>query len=135
MTRGCRPKNIVKGSSTLDNIPKCPAWLSSHAKSEWKRVAPILVERNVLTEADLPTLESYCCSVGTIRECQTQISRDGITVVTPHGIKRHPAVGIQNAAQTTARLLANELGLTPVSRSRPSVRDQMPEGEDDLGLD
>ena len=48
------------------------------------------------------------------------------------GIKRNPAVGIQSDAMTRARLLAAELGLTPVSRSRPSIRD---DGDDDSLLD
>ncbi len=46
-------------------------------------------------------------------------------------MKRNPAVGIQSDAMTRARLLAAELGLTPVSRSRPANPDDE-EDEDDL---
>ena len=45
-------------------------------------------------------------------------------------MKRNPAVGIQSDAMTRSRLLAAELGLTPVSRSRPAIRDE--EDDDDL---
>jgi P27 family predicted phage terminase small subunit len=45
-------------------------------------------------------------------------------------MKRNPAVGIQSDAMTRARLLAAELGLTPVSRSRPAIRDDA--DDDDL---
>jgi phage terminase small subunit len=41
---------------------------------------------------------------------------------------------MMNAAQTTARLAANELGLTPVSRSRPSIRDNNQDDDDDNPL-
>lgn len=123
MTKGLRPSTIVAGTSTINDVPKAPSWLSNHAKSEWKRVAPILVERKVLTEADLPILESYCVAVGMVHEAQTEISRDGITTSTAHGVKRHPSVGIQITAMNQCRLLANELGLTPVSRSRPALKD------------
>ena len=45
------------------------------------------------------------------------------------GMKRNPSVGIVAEATTRARLLGAELGCSPVSRSRPSIRD---EGDDDL---
>ena len=120
--RGAKPK-IISGSNTLKSAPKPPIWLSKEAKIEWKRVAPILVERGTLTEGDLGMLESYCTAVGTIRAGQALINAEGLTVIGPQGVKRHPAVGIVNSAQTTARQAANELGLTPVSRSRPVMRD------------
>ena len=50
-------------------------------------------------------------------------------------MKRNPAVGIQSDAMTRARLLAAELGLTPVSRSRPAIRDDDPEDDDDNPLE
>lgn len=129
--RGRKPAAILGGSSLVDAMPRPPAWLSKDAKAEWKRVAPILVERNVLTDADLGTLESYCTSAGTVAEAQRLMNAEGLTVAG----KRHPAFGIQNAAMTTARLCAAELGLTPVSRSRPAIReDQHEDDESDLGL-
>ncbi len=122
--RGRKPDTIVTGSSPVLKTPSAPSWLSKDAKAEWRRVAPILVdERKVLTVADLGTLESYCIAIGTTREAHRALNRDGLVVAG----KRHPAFGVMNAAQTTARLCAAELGLTPVSRSRPAIR----EDEDD----
>jgi P27 family predicted phage terminase small subunit len=110
-------------------VPRPPAYLSKDAKAEWRKVVPILVvERQTLTEADLGTLESYCNAIGTMRQAQRIINAEGLVTVAG---KRHPAFGIMNAAQTTARLCAAELGLTPVSRSRPAVR----ENADDEDLD
>ena len=129
--RGTKPGSIVSGTSAVTTTPRPPAWLSKDAKAEWRRVAPILVERRVLTDADLGTLENYVTSIGTVREAQRVLNRDGLTL---QG-KRHPAFGIQNAAMTSARLAAAELGLTPVSRSRPAMREEA--GDDDdaaLGL-
>lgn len=116
--RGRKPAAIVAGSSPIADVPKAPAWLSKDARAVWKQVAAILVERKVLTDADLGTLESYCTATGTVRECQRTINEEGLTL----GGKRHPLLTTQNAAMQTARLCAAELGLTPVSRSRPSVR-------------
>jgi P27 family predicted phage terminase small subunit len=114
-------------------IPKPPAWLSREAKAVWCEVAPILHERKVLTKGDLGTLESYCTATGTVREMQKVINRDGSIVFIKGIPKRHPALGIQNAAMTTARLCAEALGLTPVSRSRPAMRDE-PEAENEFDI-
>lgn len=130
--RGRKPNSIVAGSNPVLELPKAPAWLAKDAKAEWKRVTPILVsERKVLTEADLGTLESYCVATGTVRECARQLASDGLMLAG----KRHPLLGVQNAAMTTARLCAAELGLTPVSRSRPSIREDKEEDDDSpLGM-
>ncbi len=58
---------------------------------------------------------------------------EGHVIDTMNGLKRHPAVGIQSDAMTRARLLAAELGLTPVSRSRPTIREDA--SDDDSLLD
>ena len=133
--RGRKPASIVAGSSPVNASPKAPSWLSKDARAEWKRVAPILTDRRTLTEADLGTLESYCVATGTVREMQRLLNRDGAIVATDKGPRRHPALGVQNAAMTTARLCAAELGLTPVSRSRPAIReDHHDDADADLAL-
>lgn len=118
--RGRKPAAIVAVSTPIKSLPAAPSYFPKDAKAEWRKVAPILIlERKTLTEADLATLENYCLAVGTMREARRVLNVEGL--VTAAG-KRHPAFGIMNAAQTTQRLCAAELGLTPVSRSRPSVR-------------
>lgn len=116
--RGTKP-HLVVSNDAVTRTPAPPAWLSPEAKREWRRVMPILVQRRILTTADLGMLESYCTAIGAMREAQRILSAEGLVV----GGKRHPAFGIMNAAQTTARLCAAELGLTPVSRSRPAIRE------------
>lgn len=134
--RGRRPETVVPGTSPVMEVPAPPAWLSSDGKAEWKRVAPILIEqRHVLTQADLFTLASYCCAVGQVAEASRAISKDGLTFASSSGPKTHPAVRIRSDGMTQARLLAGELGLTPMSRSRPAVREPAAGAADDLGLD
>ncbi|MGF7160338.1 P27 family predicted phage terminase small subunit [Rhodoligotrophos appendicifer] len=130
MARGRKPENITSDRQAIDAVPSAPAWLSKDAKAVWRQVAPLLVERRILTQGDLGTLESYATSTGLVRDMQRAINKDGAIVATDKGPKRHPALGIQNAAMVTARLCAGELGLTPVSRSRPSIRDD-DQGDDD----
>lgn len=121
--RGTKP-HLVIDNDAVRTAPAAPAWLSKDAKAEWKRVMPILVERKILTVADLASFENYCVAIGTVRDMERTLQAAGYTYVTEGGaIKRHPAVAIQSDAMTRARLLAAELGLTPVSRSRPAIRD------------
>jgi P27 family predicted phage terminase small subunit len=121
--RGTKP-HLVVDNDAVRTAPAAPTWLSKDAKAEWKRVMPILVERKILTVADLASFENYCVAIGTVREMERTLQIAGYTYETEGGsIKRHPAVAIQSDAMTRARLLAAELGLTPVSRSRPAIRD------------
>ena len=111
--RGRKPKLGVDNSAVA-SIPAAPGWLSKDARAEWRRIMPALIERKVLTDADLGSVENYCLAIGRVREVEALIQKDGID----------PAmVRLQDKAMATARQLAAEIGLTPVSRSRPSVRE------------
>ena len=123
-----RKPRIRAQTGALMRTPYAPRWLSKDAIDEWRRVVPELMERKILTEADLGTLENYCAAIGSARECSRILQAEGHVVATPHGPKRHPASVAMKDAMGTARQLAAELGLTPVSRSRPTMRD-----DDDAG--
>lgn len=133
--RGRKPATIAPGSSPVMKAPSPPAWLPKAGKAEWKRVCPVLVdERRTLTTADLPTLAAYCAAVAQVQEATTILEAEGFTYRGPQGPKKHPAVSIRHDAMTQMRQLGSELGLTPVSRSRPAMRDH-DDSEDASGLD
>lgn len=131
--RGTKP-HLVVDNDAVTRAPAPPSWLSIDAKKEWRRVLPVLVKRKILTVADLGSLENYCAAIGQVREMERHLQQHGHVVDVEGVMKRNPAVGIQADAMTRARLLAAELGLTPVSRSRPAIRE---DGEDDdfAGMD
>lgn len=106
-----------------------PKWMGEDAREEWLRVMPILASRRILSAADLGGLENYCIAIGTAREAERLIQQYGLVTTTDGSLKRNPAVGIQSEAIKTARLIGAEMGLTPVSRSRPAIRDD--EDDDD----
>lgn len=128
--RGRKPE-LATDRNAIQSVTNPPSWLSKHAKAEWRRVMPDLTKRRILTDADLGSLESYCIASGQVREMETVLQNEGHVVATDKGPRKHPAVAIQSDAMTRARLLAAELGLTPVSRSRPSIRE---ENENDLSF-
>jgi len=120
--RGVKPKLVID-NEPVERVMPPPAWLSKDAKAEWRRVMPILTDRRILTKADLGSLENYCTAIGQVRECERHLQQHGQVIEVAGQMKRNPSVGIQSDAMTRARLLASELGLTPVSRSRPAIRD------------
>jgi P27 family predicted phage terminase small subunit len=85
---------------------------------------PLLIERRILTDADVGSVENYCVAIGQVRQMERLIAEQGHVVETQRGPRAHPAVRIQADAMTRARLLAAELGLTPVSRSRPAITER-----------
>lgn len=119
--KGRKPASIVAGN--MAEVPLAPTWLSRQGKAEWRKVAPILIERQHLTDADLGTLAAYADAVGQLVDATKVINRDGMVIETDKGPRKHPAISIQTNARNQVRQLAAELGLTPVSRSRPVVRD------------
>ena len=132
--RGAKPVLVIDNGGAIKRDQPAPKWLSADARREWKRVFPILRTRRILTVADLGSLENYCVAIGQVREMERMLQKEGHTYMGETGPKRHPATAIQSDAMTRARLLAAELGLTPVSRSRPSVR-QEDDNEDPSPLD
>jgi P27 family predicted phage terminase small subunit len=118
--KGRKPSTIVTGAQPVRDLPKAPSWLSKDAKGEWRRAIPSLIERNILDAADLGTLENYCVAQGVVR----QIARQLAASLDPALLRA------QNAAMTTARQLACELGLTPMSRSKPGLRENDADSSD-----
>ena len=118
--KGPKPRLVVDNTG-IKKAPAAPSWLSIEAKAEWRRVMPALVKRKILTVADLGSLENYCLAVGRVRQLEASLQAE-------FDLKVFRA---QDKAMATARQLAAELGLTPVSRSRPSVREG---GDDDDAL-
>lgn len=121
--RGRKPE-LHADINALDASTRPPSWLSKHAKAEFRRVMPELAKRRILTIADLGSLESYCVAMGRVRQLEALLR-------TEIDLKLLRA---QDKSMVTARQLAAELGLTPVSRSRPAVRENDNEGDDDNPL-
>jgi len=112
--KGAKPHMQV-ARDALTAVPRVPGWLSEEARAEWRRIMPLLVERRILTDSDLAMVEAYCVAIGRVRALERAIQKaDEIDA----GMIR-----LQDKLIQTARQLAAELGLTPVSRSRPTMRE------------
>lgn len=72
--KGRKPELQADANAITETRP--PAWLSEHAKAEFRRVMPELARRRSLTPADLGCLESYCVAIGKVRGLE-QLLRAG----------------------------------------------------------
>lgn len=107
--RGVKPA-ISSDSNALKKAPAAPSHLSTYARAEWKRIMPGLIERGIITRGDLGGVEDYCRARGLVREIEDQLRASGEI-----DLKFCRA---QDKAMQTARQLAAEYGLSPVSRAR-----------------
>ncbi len=106
--RGVKPA-LSKDAEALTKAPPAPAYLSTQAKAEWRRVLPLLVARGVITKADLAGVEAYCVAAGAARQ---------IAEAMAGGLPDLRLGGLQIRYMQAARQFAAEYGLTPTSRAR-----------------
>lgn len=133
--RGRKPKpaqlRVIEGRSddgrgTAYNRPRpptCPAHLSPTAKAEWKRLACGLFDRGILTEGDRAALAAYCQAYGRWVEAERKLAETPTLIKLPSGyIQQSPWLSIANKQLELLAKYASELGLSPVSRSRVTIK-------------
>lgn len=117
---GQRPLNTEEPKPDLasaDGEP--PAFLSKHAKAEWRRVYGPMRNCGLLTILDLSLLAAYCSAYGRWQEAEEKLARSPWIVTTPNKHKQaHPLLTIARQERAAYQSLSAELGLSPVSRSR-----------------
>jgi P27 family predicted phage terminase small subunit len=106
--RGVKPA-LSQDRDPLTKAPSAPKWMTEQARAEWRRIMPRLISDRIITKADLTGVENYCVATGRVREIERMFTLGGL---------EKTLFGMQNRAMQTARQLAAEYGLSPVSRAR-----------------
>jgi P27 family predicted phage terminase small subunit len=113
------------GDRLLPETLKPPKTLSRSARAEWKVLAPRVAALGLLTTTTVRTFQLLCETLGTIREAEALVAKDGFTILTKDGgQKKNPTVSIMETARAQARQLFAEFGLSP--RSRQNVATASP---------
>jgi P27 family predicted phage terminase small subunit len=116
------PENTPKPAAQM---PKPPKWLLPAAKREWKRVAPALFKRGLLTELDRQALAQYCQAVARIEEAELAL-KDGLHYMIPSGRQYlKPEYRVLQDCQKEVRQLCVLFGLAPSSRMRMQLPEQV----------
>jgi P27 family predicted phage terminase small subunit len=118
---GKRPLNRDEPRFELA-IPEAPSYLTPDAKLEWDYHARSLFAAGVLTRMDRACLGIYCQALADLARHEGQIRSYGEIQKTNGAAQISVLVVLRNRARETVRKFAAELGLTPASRSRVSVR-------------
>jgi P27 family predicted phage terminase small subunit len=124
--KGRKPM-LTPDRDPLTKVPPAPTWLSPAAKAEWRRIMPRLVADRIITLADLAGVENYVVAIGRVREIEAMIqAADGVI---------DPALfRAQDKAMQTARQLAAEYGLSPVSRKRIEASETPDDDDNPLNI-
>lgn len=109
--RGVKPA-VQADANALQKAPAAPKHFSEYARAEWKRIMPGLIERGIITRGDLGGIEELCMARGLARELETKLRDPASGDIDPKMAR------LQDKAIQTARQLAAEFGLSPVSRAR-----------------
>lgn len=115
---GKRAINADEPKFELITEVNAPDSLCEVGKFAWNYYAPILIERKVLTVADLHNLEVFCFNLALWRESREEITLKGVLVVSQGGYKKNPAITAAHEAEKAMASFGAMLGLDPSSRSR-----------------
>ena len=118
-----RIKNEVTAESLM-SVPEPPARLLPEAKTEWKRLAPALVNLDLLTELDLQAFAELCQNYAYYLGVDKKITDAGTAGVyamqtTPSGyMQQHPLLSLRRQYYDLWHKGLSDFGLTPAARTR-----------------
>ena len=129
---GKRPLNPYEPKPSK-KAPPCPKWLEPEAKKEWRRLAGKLERLGILTEADMGVFASYCQAYARWKAAEEIISSHGFVSKTPSGyLQTIPHVSVAKEYARIMNRCAEQLGLTPASRSKLIAGEGAVPGMDDM---
>jgi P27 family predicted phage terminase small subunit len=102
---------------TFDTPPRELAG-DKRAQAEWRRVAPLLRNCGLISQAERGAVVSLCLEWSTYLAARWQLQRHGVTAEV-NGVRRvSPFVAIADGALVHCQRLWSELGLTPSGRAK-----------------
>src|SRR3990170_1398758 len=124
---------LPESIKTETEIPTCPSWLSSMAKTKWKEITKELARYDLISTLDKDALTIYCDTYGTFRQMCEEIQRlTGIDTSTEEGEKKYGVIQltpgnyktvsaywiVRNRSVEQMLKIGEQFGLTPSARVR-----------------
>lgn len=137
------PENEPKPRTIEDADP--PEWLSTEAKTYWRRLLPMLGAAGLVTEVDLLVLERYCDCLADWRSARDFLVERGSMFYPIYDGPPDPATGVrpikylQEYPHVAKKLKMSEhllrieqhFGMTPAARTRIILGGADPEAPED----
>jgi P27 family predicted phage terminase small subunit len=108
----------------VDEVPKPPRHLNGFGKWIWRRIAPELVEKRILTVLDLQSLEILCDAYGLYRAARAAMLRKGRTLqqyLQGQNSQTTPEATMMRQCWATFKAFMAEFGLSPASRGKLDI--------------
>jgi len=142
--RGARPElTLIEGGGddqdheprhSDEGLPLPPDGVPEIMHPEWYAVLSDLKGRRLLNDSMLGVVRSYIMAQWTAAQAEKSIAEQGVFVSGAGGaMKPNPATGLLRSSRDMISRLAAELGLTPTSRARKSLRNAGQDGPDLFG--
>lgn len=110
--------------------PPIPKGLHEIARAEWERLAPLAVQKGLLTEADWIAWRMGFEALSTYFIAADLVEAEGSVLWTDKGYPvQHPMVSIGGRAWGSVLKFCREFGLTPSSRTGLAIDDGETEDE------
>jgi P27 family predicted phage terminase small subunit len=98
--------------------PDPPEYLDLDALGVWRRLAPSLEARGILTVWDVDTFAAFCTAVVHHRRAVAMVNKSSVVLGrTPSTYIKHPAMQVVRDQAALIVTLAGRFGLTPSDRS------------------
>lgn len=104
------------------SIPACPKHLNETERALWYEIGEELIAQGILTNIDAGIYEIYITGLAMIRRVKPEIEKALIFQGPNGGAVHNPYLAIYNKAKEQVMKSGAELGLSPASRSRVSVK-------------
>ena len=119
---------VTRGKAADDNRRA-----RADARAAWFVIVPQLDIHGILASIDLGVLADTCVCWARIRQCERDVSRNGLSTWGTRGEVANPAVNAAAKYRQQWKFYVAELGLSPSSRTRLEGREAA--GDDDNPFD
>ena len=110
---------LTQTETSLDLSP--PKGLEENLHPLFLELANHLADLGLFLEADKLMLVNYCRTQVLLDEALSVAGREGSVVVSPHGMKTHPAITAAATLTTNLTKMGSLLGIGAAARKRISV--------------
>lgn len=110
---------IAQKERTFDLEP--PSSLEPNLRPLFSELAQHLLDLGLFLEADKLMLVNYCRTQVLLDEALSVAAKEGSVIVSPHGVKTHPAITAAATLTTNLTKMGSLLGIGAAARKRISV--------------
>lgn len=121
-----RAENEEKMKMSADHVIP-PSWLSKTAKNEFVRVSKLLLEVELINDADVAHLALYCDAYAQYISYKKQVRKHGMWI----DDKPNPFIIRMRDAAAQVRSFSSDLGLSPSARAKLAISLEDDNDDDD----